>query len=343
MKKFQSYFKQVFSSEINVHKLDAYIGIYFAIVLIICGVIDKNLILLNKGKGLFQHYNIWIFIVINIFQPYLIIYFYNSLTSNLSTELHTKFKENLLTNNNLYKVLSNIVYLIGFIAFLYITLQNSGFVNQLQFDYWDSINYGLSFIVSRVYKFYLYSYYFPKIIILVLKIIFNIEKIFNIDEDKIKRYPFEEYLELNYLCNMGLNFLLSISVPLLALFSGAYFVHNTIDSTIILGGIVSFGSGIFLLFSYFKMIQNYKKSIVKYKTHHVRLINTELSNTYNSILKNKSIDSSVLEKAKYLEDVKQKIEGIDSYPLIIKAIITSLLPTLPIIVRTLLTIFKYLP
>ncbi|MEI4392026.1 hypothetical protein V9Z07_10465, partial [Streptococcus suis] len=321
---------------------DTIIGIFIIFILIGCGFLDKNWILSNSGKGLFQHLNIWLFIVINIFQPLHFIASYKSITRKISKEFSSELQKKFLTDNIFYSLITPLVYSVGFIVFLYNSLQNAGVLNHLPFDYWDNIKYGLSYLVSRIYKFYLYSWYFPRVSILVLKTIYSIAEILKISEHKIKRYPFEEYLELNILCNFGLNILTALSVPLLALFSGTYLVHNRIDSTVIFGGLISFGSSLFLLFIYFLMIKNYRISVLKYKNHHIKLIDQELSSVYDNIINDGAVNNSILEKSKYLEHIKQKIETIDAYPLLIKAIITSFLPTIPMLIKILQVIFEYI-
>lgn len=116
--------------------------------------------------------------------------------------------------------------IIGFCCFVGNSLQNANIINHLSFDYWDSIHYPISYIISRVYELYLFVLFIPTILIYVAVLIKSISKILEIPEEKMIEYPIENYGQLNILCGFRLNILLLISVTFMILAENVYTIHN---------------------------------------------------------------------------------------------------------------------
>ena len=148
---------------------DFRIALGFLAIFLIVGLIEKNWILPNDGLGLLQHKNIWIFLLINLISPFIISKTVKTLECNIDAITFENLK-NVFRDNAKLKaiaVLQHFAQAIGFCCFVGNSLQNAYIINQLPFDYWDSINYILSYIISRVYKLYLFAYFIPTVLIYI--------------------------------------------------------------------------------------------------------------------------------------------------------------------------------
>lgn len=328
--------------------------ITFIILFMLAGKLDNNFFLPKNNLGLFQHLTIWLFLGTNMIVPILLYIILKSLkniiSDKLSKEMYNKLKEK--NDLNIIKFSSIFLQTLGFCYFIFNTLQNAQIINKLPFGYWDSIHYILSFIISRVYKLYLFSYFFPCVVINAVAIILCLSDILKIDDKGFGIFPMDNHYELNILCNTGINILLTILIPIILIFTSVYFVHNRFD-------IISIGTAIFSLIStiifvslYIFLIRNYHSSVMRYKCTQNEELNKKLSEIHTNIIKSEEKSQNIdlltiyFEKQDYLLNCKDKVNKINPYPNIIKMCITtgsSILPTvLKYTYQFLKTFFKLL-
>ena len=145
------------------------IPILCTIAFIFSGTIQKNLFLPANNCGLFEHINIWIFLSTNIACPLLLYKLFSNLKKDLDEKTYSKLKKNFekIEKYTLTQILKQFSRVIGFVFFVVNSLQNAKLINQLPFDYWDSSNYPLSYILSRIYKLYLFVYFIPYFLMFV--------------------------------------------------------------------------------------------------------------------------------------------------------------------------------
>ncbi len=328
---------------------DFIIWIIFVILLFFCGILEKNLFLSGNGLGLLEHINVWIFIITNLMVPWFISRQISELERNINSVALKKLKKTFNKNANLpfTTIIFRLVKIVGFCYFVGNSLQNAHIINNLQFAYWDSIDYILSYIVSRIYKFYLFAYFFPTTLVYVYIFIQTISETLAITESDMEYYPIKNYIQLNFLCDMGLNLLLIIVFPFILLSSGIYLVHHRLDivtiSTLIISGVIT---AVFM-YMYVLLIHNYHRSIIEYKRKHIAQIDFELFEIHKNIIKydysfpkHNSLED-ILKRELYLRECKERILGISEFPLIIKAGVTILSPTIPTLIKLIVSTFKY--
>lgn len=333
------------------------IVITFIILFMLVGKLDDNFFLPKNGLGLFQHLTIWLFLCANIIIPILFFIILKHLHSVISPELSQKITNQL---NKKYKlaITKYIIILgqiIGFCFFVFNTLQNAQIINKLPFDYWDSIHYILSFIISRVYKLYLFSYFIPCVIINILAVISCLSDILELeidDADFNNIFLMDNHYELNILCNTGINVLLIILIPIILVSISVYFVHNRFDVISIGTAIFSLISTIIFVLLYIFLIRNYHSSVMRYKCIQNEQLNKKLSKIHTNIIKSEEKSQNIdllniyFEEQDYLLNCKDKVNKISPYPNIVKVCITtgsSILPTvLKYAYQFLKTFFKLL-
>lgn len=328
--------------------------ITFIILFMLAGKLDDNFFLPKNGLGLFQHLTIWLFLGTNMIVPILLYIILKSLKNIISYTLSKKKYNKLKRKNNLniIKCGSILLQTLGFCYFVFNTLQNAQIINKLPFDYWDSIHYILSFIVSRVYKLYLFSYFFPCVVINAFAIILYLSDLLKVKNANFALFPMNKHYELNILCNTGINILLTILIPIILISISVYFVHNRFD-------IISIGTAIFSLIStiifvllYIFLIRNYHSSVIRYKCTQNEKLNKKLSEIHTNIIKSEEKSQNIdllniyFEEQDYLLNCKDKVNKINPYPNIVKVCITtgsSILPTvLKYAYQFLKTFFKLL-
>ncbi len=322
-------------------KRDWLIVFAFIALYIVVGLFEENLFLPDNGLGLLEHINIWIFLVSNLLIPLIIYYAFNSLEhcidSSTIAEIKKTFKN--IAEHKTNKILLNFSTAIGFCCFVGNSLQNAKIINPLPFDYWDSIDYIISYIVSRVHKFYLFAYFLPLSFTYIVILIRTISNLLMLHENDMKRYPLIKYDQLNTLCDFGLNILLVLVIPFFLSSCGVYFVHERFDITSITTIIISI-AGTFVCFgTYLFLIKNFYANITIYKKINIKKINFQLSKIHQYILNNKYENNRYekleiyLKKEEYLIKTKEKIEEINKFPHIVKAIFTSIIPIIPTLMQ----------
>lgn len=318
---------------------DIFIILSFFTLFLIIGINEKNLILPNDGLGLLQHRNIWLFLLINILVSILFYLIFKYLKKNLSQESWDNLKNEFekISETVAAKILGRLLTIIGFCCFAGNSLQNANIINHLSFDYWDSIHYPISYIISRGYKLYLFVFFIPTILIYVAVLIKSVSKILEIPEEKMNEYPIENYEQLNTLCSFGLDILLLISVSFMILAGNVYTIHNRWDITTLTSMAISLISSIIFLGMYLLLIRNYRVSIMKYKQKNIAQIDYELAKINKYIIDpqtkpNKKLDVFI-KKGKYLWKIKKKINNISCFPYKIKGFFVSISPITPVLLK----------
>ena len=319
---------------------DFRIALGFLVIFLIVGLIEKNWILPNEGLGLLQHKNIWIFLLINLISPLVISKTIKALECNIDAITFENLKNLFSENANLKAIvaLQHFAQAIGFCCFVGNSLQNAHIINQLPFDYWDSINYILSYIISRIYKLYLFSYFIPDVLIYIFILLKSVSKLTALSESEMEKYPAKNYEQANVLCNFGLNLLMLIMIPFIASSIAVYLIHDRFDITTITTIVISVVCAVVSLCVYIYLIKNFYFSVSKYKKTNIEKINSELNEIHQYILsytydENKEKLEVYLKREEYLCQVKSKIDGLSRFPHIVKAFFTSISPIIPSLLK----------
>lgn len=324
-------------------KSNTFIVITFAILFCLVGIFDNNLFLPNTGRGLFQHVTIWFFIFFNLFTPIFIRMnwqHYNNV-DECSLPHHITDKVKIILT-----ILGRFFQNIGFCCFIFNTLQNAQIINKLPFDYWDSINYIPSFIISRIYKLYLFSYFIPAILIYVARMIISVSNSLQIKDDEMNNYPIKKQEDLNILFNFGFNIILIIIIPVVIISFCVFFIHNRFDIVSIGTLIITILLTLYCLILYIILIRKYRSSIKKYKRMQNKQLDKELSKIHNYIIKYKKTEKDTnlldiyLDKQNYLWHCKEEINKISPYPMAVKAFFTIFSSLFPPIIKYGISFFK---
>lgn len=328
---------------------DCFMVLFFTILFVTTGLLENNLFLPNSGLGLFEHINVWIFLLANLLVPFILNRNWKILKNNVDEDIFTKLRNifSQIAEHRLIKILLNFIVVIGFCFFAGNSLQNAHFINPLPFNYWDSSDYMISYIISRVYKLYLFAYFMPVTFVYTILSIKSASELLRITDEEMESYPIKNYMKLNALCHFGLNTLLTIIIPVFLFSGGIYFIHNRFDITTISTIIIAILSTLGLLILYIILINKYYISVIKYKKKHIAQIDVELAKVHKNILdikipeKNNSKLDLYLKKEEYLWKCKERIEKISKFPLVVKAIITIISPLVPTLTKIIFSALKY--
>lgn len=320
---------------------NAVITISFLSLFLVIGFFEKNLILPCNGLGLFQHKSIWFFLITGVIVPFAIrqvlVEPSCGLEKNTVENIKAKFLE--ISQRPSTSVFFAITRTVGFLCFVGNTLQNAHIFNHLPFDFWDSINYPISYGVTRLYKFYLFAYLIPIIVIYIYVLLKAISELIILDDKDIKEYPALNDKHLNSLCNMGLNVLLILIIPFIISSIIVYLTHDRFDPTTITTFIVAFTCTVGSMLMYMLMVKNFYISMAKYSQKNIQTIDYQLAKIHKYILftnfcgQNSAKLDACLKKEEYLYQIKERIEAQRKYPLAIKAICTSIAPMMPALIK----------
>lgn len=313
----------------------------FAIWFIIIGLFEKNLFLPNEGLGLFEHINIWLFLTANILVPIIFSLNYKNMTNNVEQNVLDNLQNIFIqkSNNKRIKILYNLLTIIGFFFFVGNSLQNAHFINPLPFDFWDSIDFVISYMISRTYKLYLFAYFMPLAFVYAYILIISTSELLKITDAEMKEYPIKNYMQLNTLCKFGLDTLMIVIIPILLFSGGIYLVHDRLDITTISTIIITVLSIWGLLSLYILLSSKFYVSVIKYKKNHIMQIDSALSDIHQAILNIEVVENDsnklelYLQKQDYLWNCREKIEKISELPLVVKAIITIITPLIPTLLK----------
>lgn len=320
---------------------DVVITSSFLSLFLVIGFFENNLILSDNGLGLFQHKSIWFFLITSVFVPFAIrqvlVEPSCSLEKNTIENIKAKFLE--ISQLPSTSVLFTVTRTVGFLCFVGNTLQNAHLFNHLPFDFWDSINYPISYGVTRLYKFYLFAHLIPIIVIYIYILLKAISELIILDDKDIKEYPALNDKHLNSLCDMGLNVMLILIIPFIISSIVVYLTHDRFDPTTVTTFIVAFACTVGSMLMYMLMVKNFYISMLKYSQKNIQMIDYQLAKIHKYILfthfrghNNVKLDAC-LKKEKYLYQIKQRIEVQRKYPLATKAICTSIAPMVPALIK----------
>lgn len=156
--------------------------------------------------------------------------------------------------------------------------------------------------------------------------------------NEMEKYPSKNYEQANALCNFGLNLLMLIMIPFIASSIAIYLIHNRFDITTITTIIISIACTVVSLCVYFFLIKNFYISVSKYQKVNTEKINSQLYEIHQYILnydyeENKELIEAHLKREEYLRQAKSEIEGLSKFPHIVKAIVTSIAPVVPSLLK----------
>lgn len=317
------------------------IAFSFATLFVIIGFVENNLILSDSGLGLLEHINIWVLLFTNCIIPFVISRIFKKIQNSVDPETWRELQNTFYScaQQKSSHILINFMKAVGFCFFVGNSLQNANIINHLPFDYWDSIKYIASYIVSRFYKLYLFTFFLPSILFFVYLSIKSLAELLVITDKEMEEYPIKNYEQLKKLCDCGLNILLTMAVYFILLSAGVLFVHNRLDIISISSIIISTITTLVLIYMYILLIKKFRKSIIEYKEKNIKQINSELTKIHKYVFdfeygeKNKRQFETYVKKEKYLCKVKKKIEKLSQYPFVKKAMFTSFSPFIPTLVK----------
>lgn len=329
-----------FMNKKNIVK-DSCIVLSFIAIYMIVGLFENNFFLPNNGLGLLEHINIWIFLGANLLMPIAIYGAFKILMIRVDSDTLEKLKITFkgTTELRITKILLNFSTTVGFCCFIGNSLQNAKIINPLPFDYWDSIDYIISYFVSRCHKFYLFVYFIPLVLSYIFVLIKAISELLVINENEMGDYPIKNYEKLNILCNFGLNVLLILVFPFMLFSFGVCFIHGRFDITSNTTIIISSVSTFICFGMYLLLIKRFYTSITTYKRKNIEQIDLQLSEIYQYILNIQHGEDGLekleiyIKKEEYLMQTKEELEKISKFPHIIKAIFTSISPVLPALLQ----------
>lgn len=328
-------------------KKDSLIALIFFLIFLVVGGLEDNWFLEGDSLGFFEHKNIWIFLLINLFIPVIVNLSFKTLECNIDNISIKRLKNNFESNAKAKgtTILWQFFRAVGFCCFVGNSLQNAHLINQLPFDYWDSINYLISYIASRFYKLYLFAFFIPMVLIYGFILLKSIQEIIA-RNGRAKNKFAENYEQVNALCSFGLDILLILVIPFTLLTIVVYSIHDRFDITTITTIIASGVCTLMALGAYAFLIKSFYRSVSQYKRKNVREINSQLGEIHKYVLNYRidKDDSEILDvylkKEEYLYHIKEKIEGLSRFPQIIKAILATVSPMIPSVLELLFTL-KY--
>lgn len=324
-------------------KKDSLIAVIFLLAFLFIGKMENNWVLPNSDLGLREHKNIWIFLLINFFVPLIISLSYKVLEYNVDMDSIKKLKCNfqVVSESKAAIILQRIFKAVGFCFFVGNSLQNAHLINELPFDYWDSINYLGSYIASRFYKLYLFVFFLPTVIIYGLILLGAIQKTIT-NNEKTSNF-IENYEQINSLCNFGLDIMLILIVPFVIEFIAVYSIHDRFDLITMATIIVSVAFTLAAFAAYAFIIKSFYISISKYKRENTKKINRQLTKIHRYVLNcrleannDKKLDL-YLKKEECLCRIKEDIDSISKCPHILKAMFTIVSPIVPSLLKILFT------
>ena len=332
----------------NRLKIDPLIAVIFLLVFFVIGKLESNWFLPNDNLGFLEHKNIWIFLLVNFSVPIIINLSYKTLEFNIDMDSINKLKVNfkVISESNVTTVIRQFLKVVGFCCFVGNSLQNAHLINELPFDYWDSINYLSSYIASRFYKLYLFTFFIPTVLIYCFILLISIQRTISNNENYSSFM--ENYEQVNFLCNFGLNVMLTLVIPFVILSATVYSIHDRFDITTTTTFIASGVCTLIALAAYVFLIKSFYIRTSQYKRENVKKINRQLTKIHRCVLNHRpGADSSkkldmCLRKEECLCRIKENIDSISRCPHIIKAIFTIISPMIPPFLKLLFTL-KYTP
>ena len=327
-------------------KSDSLISLTFLILFLVVGWFESNWFLPNNSLGILEHKNIWFFLFINFFIPIIVSQSFKILEFNIPKNAIKKLKSNFkeISESKITIILQQFAKAAGFCCFIGNSLQNAHLINQLPFDYWDSINYPISYITSRFYKLYLFVFFIPVVLVYGFILLKAIQKTIENNIKTSETSLAENCEQINILCNFGLDILLVLIIPFIILSIVVYSIHDRLDITTISTMVASGVCTLTALIVYAFLIKSFYINISQFKRENIKKINSQLSKIHRYVLSYRfGVDSdraldAYLKKEECLSRIKENIDSISKYPHILKAIFTIVSPMIPSFIKLLFTL-----
>lgn len=314
-----------------------YIVTGIAIVTVLLGsAIDGSLFLPGKNIGLLQHPAIWAFFAIQTALPISIGYslkeFLKARTSLraigiLDNKPYTQLIVplvrylNLETRNS--RCMATLFYSFGLIAFVWNTYQNQMPGLILPYDFWDSKNFFCGFWITRVYKLYLFVWFFPYITLLhvaILTVALRLVRVARLS-GKLKLLPFHP----DGVGGLGF-FPRLVTRPLvIAVILGtmptaaAFYIHRAADVTPLMG----LSTLVLATFAaYFVPILALRSDIIETKRVMVEKLRRLQQASFAQVFESRTLNFEILksgnESIDYFEKLCVAIENVSNYPHLIR-------------------------
>lgn len=158
------------------------------VLIILASLIDHTFLLPGVDIGLFEHPTIWTFLIIQAILPFVfkkaVVNLFDFLKGtdivNPGTDLSkyvTIFKKHVSRQTNSGRIAYLLLITFGLGCFAWNSFQNQAPYQFVGFDFWDSINHVFGYGITRVYKFYLWVFFFPSIIHMHISLLLTLHKL----------------------------------------------------------------------------------------------------------------------------------------------------------------------
>jgi hypothetical protein len=299
--------------------------------MLLAGRLDHSWILPGQDVGLLEHPALWGFPLLQIIVPLCI---RQSLQKFQQARLHKgeikkvegkpsalvqPLRKFLGWHDKASKIAATVIYLVGFTAIAWNTIQNQRPGIVVPYDFWDSKHFLWGFVYTRFYKLYLFGWFLPYIgmiqagiLIVTLRFVRRARV-----TGKLRLFPFHPDGV------GGLDFVASlISTPvIITLVVGSlatavvFFAHGGIAVTPIMALVVLIG---WAFLAYFVPILFLRSDIVAMKREALEKLRGLQQENYWQITQTHGHDVEMLGKGKealdYFDKVCTNIQAISNYP-----------------------------
>lgn len=310
--------------------------------------LDHSWILPRQDVGLLEHPGLWGFPLLQILVPLCV---RQSLQKFQQARLHKgeikkvegkpsalvgPLRKFLGWHDKASKIAAAVIYLIGFTAIAWNTIQNQKPGIVVPYDFWDSKHYLWGFIYTRFYKLYLFGWFLPYIgmiqagiIIVTLRFVRRARL-----TGKLRLFPFhpDGVGGLGFVASLiSTPVIITIVVGSLAT-AVVFFAHGGVAVTPIMALVILIG---WALLGYFVPILFLRSDIVAMKREALETLRGLQQENYAKITQTHGHDVEMLGKGKealeYFDKVCANIQAISNYPhlrLLLRLSSISLLPSL---------------
>lgn len=326
-------------------RLNIFIAVLFLLLIFLAASLDSSLLLKGRNAGLLQHPAIFAFLATQCVLPYAAA---RSLTLLLTMKgwgtnvLKEDFlRENLPSSidwleqsasrqNNIGRVLFNVLSMVGFGAFVWNSISNQRPFYFVGFDVWDSAYHPWGYFITRIYKFYMWTLFFPALVHVEIITLICMRRLLlrAVRQRSLVLEPFHPDE-----CGGARAFIDTVLIPLLpalaissALAISALFTEKKFDLLTV--GALTFVCCTFLSL-YLIMAGALRSAIVAEKARQLGLIadiqNTSLFNLLYKIDNNKSPDE-VSKTIEALSSLSRRIKDLPNWPqlrLVVRAVVLA--------------------
>lgn len=303
-----------------------------AVSILIAGIIDGTLLLDGRDVGLLEHPAIWMFVALHIALPFCILHSLKrlmrghikirkliDLKGSFLESVIAPIREFLYLKDRESKIAATVVYVAGIGAFVWNTYQNQRPGMIVPYDFWDSNLHVAGFLVTRIYKLYLFGWLLPYIAMIHIAILFVILGL-------IRRARVANTLKLTPFHSDGVGGLgfvpglvttpiivtmLIGAAPTLAAFE----VHRALDVTPLMGVSVL---ALWTAVAYVVPILFLRSDIVAFKRNTITKLRHQQQEYYSKITESQELDVEKLKKGyeafDYFEKVCERVKSISNYP-----------------------------